>query len=206
MNTESSTTANAPASPSAWSKLQSTRLPVWMFLVTVLIILLLLVWKQTAISKIETDLRTQLKSLTEQASSKQATLLSSANAAMRQNSESAHVLMGTTLAWSIRGEMIRGNLGQIDEFFADLVRNERVKLVVLADPEGKIILASDRKLQDAVFADHFPPALLAATTVSVHAGAGNAEERFLLMPIQGLNSRLGSALLVYQPEPLLKAE
>ncbi len=205
MNTESSTTANAPASPSAWSKLQSTRLPVWMFLVTVLIILLLVVWKQTAVSKIETDLQTQLRSLTEQASSKQATLLSSANATMRQNSESAHVLMGTTLAWSIRGEMIRGNLGQIDEFFADLVRNERIKLVVLADPDGKIILASDRKLQDAAFADHFPEALLAATAVSVHAGEGETADRYLLMPIQGLNSRLGSALLVYQAEPPLNA-
>lgn len=190
----------APASEtSAWTRMQTMRVPVWTLLLAAVIVLLLLVWKQTAVSSVEADLQTRMKTLTEQSSAERTALLDSANTAIRQNSDAAHVLMGTTLAWSIRGEMIRGNLGQIDEFFADLVRNERIQLVALVDPAGRIVLASDRKLQDAMFAEHFPAGLLDATAVSVHAG--ESASRYLLMPIQGLNSRLGSALLVYTPEP-----
>jgi hypothetical protein len=200
MNNEAPVTAPA-SEASAWTRLQTMQVPVWTLLVAVLIILLLLVWKQTAVSNVEADLQNRMRTLTEQSSAQRATLLSNANTAIRQNSDAAHVLMGTTLAWSIRGEMIRGNLGQIDEFFADLVRNERIQLVVLVDPAGRIVLASDRKLQDAAFTEHFPGNLLDATTVSVHPGAETS--RYLLMPIQGLNSRLGSALLVYAAEPAL---
>lgn len=183
------------------SKLQSTRLPVWIPLVlAILALVLFLAWRM-AVSSAEDRLEAERAAWTAQAAAEKAALLARANAAIAANSEAAHRLFGTSLAWAVRGELNRGNLGEVDQFIGELVRNERIQQVVLTDRDGRITLASDRKLVGARFAEHFPAGLLAAPEVGIEDGAEGAKN--LAMPIQGLTSRLGSVLVVYTPEPAL---
>lgn len=192
---------NADAPETFAAKLQSVRVPLWLPLLLGVLLVVVFIWKQWALNAAEAELEAQRIALTEQAAREKAALLARANEAIARNSEAAHRLMGATLAWSVRGEMSRGNMGQIDEFFGELVRNDRIQQAALADPGGQILLSSDRKLQGARFADHFPAELLSEPTVAIHPGKdGN---KYLVMPIFGLTSRTGSVILVYQPESAL---
>jgi hypothetical protein len=103
------------------------------------------------------------------------------------------------LAWAIRGELIRNNLDQIDQYFSQLVQVERIKLAVLSSQEGKMLVASDKKFQEGEFGQVFPAELLNEAQVSIHP---QGEDRLLVMPIMGLNTRLGTAVLRYTPETL----
>ncbi len=183
------------------AKLQSVRVPLWLPLLLGALLVVVFIWKQWAMSAAEAERESQRIALTEQAAREKAALLARANEAIARNSDAAHRLMGATLAWSVRGEKSRGNLGQIDEFFGELVRNERIQQAALADHDGQILLSSDRKLQGARFADHFPVEMLGEPTVAIHPGKDGT--KYLVMPILGLTSRTGSVILVYRPEPAL---
>lgn len=185
------------------AKLQSIRLPLWLVLVLTVLLLALFISRQMALSEAEARFASERAALTAQMASEQAALLARANAAIAQNSDAAHVLFGTSLAWAIRGDLLQGNTGEIDLFFGELVRNARIQQVALADRDGRVMLASDRKLQGALFSEHFPAELATGQEVAVHAGNGG--NKYLLMPIQGLNTRLGTAVIVYTPEPELAA-
>ncbi len=192
---------NAVANPSPLSKLQTVRVPLWVPLTLAVLLLLLFVWKYVALSAAEARLEEQRIALTEQAAREKAALLARANAAITQYSDEAHVLLGTGLSWAVRGEMIQGNLGQVDEFFGELVRNPRIQRVALADASGRILTASDRKLEGGTFSEHFPAELLNAPGVAVHPGEQG--QKNLALPVQGLTQRLGTVIVAYQPEPAL---
>ena len=181
-------------------KLREIRLPLWVSLVLLVLLLVVFAWQRIAVGAAERRLAVEKQALTEQSAAAQAAFMAQAREALARHSEANHVLFGNALAWAVRGEMIRNNRDQIDQYFTELVRNERIRLVLLADVNGKILLASNRKLQEGTFADVFPAALLQEPQVTVQEGEGN--EKRLVLPIQGLTARLGTVVVVYLPEAL----
>ena len=181
-------------------KLREIRLPLWVSLVLLVLLLVVFAWQRIAVGAAERRLAVEKQALTEQSAAAQAAFMAQAREALARHSEANHALFGNALAWAVRGEMIRNNRDQIDQYFTELVRNERIRLVLLADVNGKILLASNRKLQEGNFADVFPAALLQEPQVTVQEGEGN--EKRLVLPIQGLTARLGTVVVVYLPEAL----
>jgi len=103
------------------------------------------------------------------------------------------------LAWAVRGELIRNNLDQVDQFFNEMVRMERVERVVLAGQDGKVLLSSDKRFQGGDFAALYPAELLGAPQVAVLAGAEGKKR--LVLPVMGLSARLGTVVMDYAPVP-----
>lgn len=114
---------------------------------------------------------------------------------MTRQTREVQGLFGTALAWAVRSAMLRNNLDEIDQYFGELVKNPRIALVLLADADGKVLRTTDRRFLDTSFSQHFPADLLQGADVSIHAADGNLTR--LVLPIQGLTSRLGTVLLVY---------
>lgn len=189
---------NSENNASVLSKLQSVRLPLWVSLVLAVLLVFLYLSKQMALSAAEARLESERQQLSSQFAAEKAALLARANAAIAENSQAAHLLFGKSLSWAVRGELMRGNLGEIDQFLGELVRNDRVQQALVVDRDGRIVLASDRKLQGASFTEHFPAGLLGAPDVAISDGEEGTKQ--LVMPVQGLNARLGSVLVVYRPE------
>jgi hypothetical protein len=177
----------------------TAKLPLWVSLVLLLIVALVFAWKQVALGRMESRFEEEKQQLTEQYETGKSTLMRQASAALSKNSEAAHRLFGNALAWAIRGELIRNNLDQIDQYFSELVKVERIHLVALASQEGKVLVASDKKFQNAEFGQVFPAELLNETQVAIHP---QGDERLLVVPVMGLNTRLGTAVLRYTPESL----
>ena len=192
-------TPNQPnAAPSTLDKLRATQLPLWVGVVLAVALALMFFWKQAAVSSAEKRLDAERQTLTAQLAEEKSAVLAQARDAIARNSEAGHLMFGTALAWAVRGELIRANLDQVDQFFNELVRNERIRVVLLAGADGKILLASDRKLQGGILAEHFPAELNEQAAVAVRPGEG--AEKLLVLPIHGLSSRLGTVVLAYLPE------
>lgn len=176
--------------------LQNTKLPLWVSLLLLILLLVVFAWKQIAVSSVERQMEEQAAQL----ETTKAAIKAEAAAALAQQSEAAHRLLGSSLAWAIRGELIRNNLDQIDQYLNELVKNERIKLAVLSNQEGKILVASDKKYQDTDFSQAFPATILETAEVTILETEGAV--KLMVMPIMGLNNRLGTAVLSYTPEQL----
>lgn len=179
------------------NKLREIRLPLWVSLVLLVLLIVVFAWGQVGAGAAERLLATERQQLAQQVEAERAAVRREAQEALARQGENAQRLFGTALAWAVRSAMLRNNLDEVDQYFGDLVKTGRIPLALLADAEGKVLLATDRKYLESRFSEHFPAELLQQPDVSIHPDEGN--RRRLVLPIQGLTSRLGTVLLVYAP-------
>ena len=182
------------------SKLRMIKLPLWVSLVLLLMLLASVGYLALYQREAERRQEAAVHEVTARASSESAAASVRAQEAFTRETEETYRLFGTTLAWSVRSALMRKNLDEIDQYFGELVKHERVRLVLLADASGNVVVTTDRNFKGAPFAQHFPAALLEQKSVAIEPADGQMKR--LVMPIQGLNERLGTAMLVYQPSPV----
>lgn len=177
--------------------LPETRLPLWVSLLLALLLVVVFVWSRISIGAAEARLEKARQEMTRQFEADRAawhTRLQDFTA--RQDDESQR-RFGTALAWAVRGELIRNNLDQVDQFFNELVRMGRVDRVVLAGQDGKILLSSDRRYQGGDFSALYPAELLGTPQVTVLAGAEGKKR--VVAPVLGISTRLGTLVMDYAP-------
>lgn len=103
---------------------------------------------------------------------------------------------GVPLAWAIRREMIGGNLDQVDQYVTDLVKLDGFEGVTVAKADGSIVVASDRRHLGTAFGSLYAERYLTAEQISAEETApGNW---LLVVPVMGLNARLGTVAIDYQ--------
>jgi hypothetical protein len=180
--------------------LTRTRLPLWVSLLLVVLVIAAFAWKIVAVRQAEGRLETERQQMTAKMQADATALRQHAADLLARSSEADHLLFGNALAWAVRGELLRNNLDQIDQYFAQLVKTQGIQLVVLAGPDGKVLVASDKKYQGGAFGQLFPTDLLNAPQVAIQPGQG--DQRLLVLPVMGLNNRLGTVVLRYQADKL----
>jgi len=196
---ESETTAaNSPGNPPPQQNmLLRTKLPLWVSVALLVLLAAAVAWAFFAAGASERRLAAQQQELTQKLEIERATLLRESEEALMRQTRELETLFGAALAWSVRSAMLRNNLDEIDQYFGDLVRNPRIPLVLLADAEGKVLRATDRKFLATAFEASFPAELLTGTDVAVYPDEGRRKR--IVLPIQGLTARLGTVLLLYSP-------
>ncbi len=177
--------------------LRETKLPLWVSLLLVVLLVVVFIWARVAIGAAEARLERERQALSAKFEADRAALLARLKDFTARQDEAAQRRFGTALAWAVRGELIRNNLDQVDQFFNALVRLQGVERVVLAAQDGKIVLASDKRWQGSDFSALYPAALLATAEVSVLPGAEG--KRRLVAPVFGLSARLGTLVMDYTP-------
>lgn len=145
-------------------------------------------WKVAAVGTVE-----------KQAAEARAQLLEQVRQHDIQRAEAALHRFSTPLAWAIRREVMAGNLDQVDQYFVDLVRLEGFQSAILATPEGKIIVASDRKLLAVEFSTLYPAQYLQAGDIRIERAADGKLRA--IIPIMGLSQHLSTLVLEYAPPP-----
>ncbi|MDP2833491.1 MAG: hypothetical protein Q8Q28_09445 [Pseudomonadota bacterium] len=114
-----------------------------------------------------------------------------------RHSEASLRRFSVPVAWVIRREVMAANLDQVDQYFTDLVRMQGFQAALLAKPDGKVLVASDRKKLTEAFSSLYPAQYLEASEIKVERGAnGNL---LAIIPIMGLNQLLGTVVLEYTP-------
>jgi hypothetical protein len=104
-------------------------------------------------------------------------------------------LTARPLAWSVRAELLRGNLGQIDDYFRELVRERGVSALLLVDKDGRIALATNRKLETQPAASVVSKALLEAPDFAVEESATTLR---MAVPVMSFDRRIGTLVVDYE--------
>jgi hypothetical protein len=103
-------------------------------------------------------------------------------------------LTARPLAWAVRAEMLRDNLGQVDDYFREFVRERGVSSLILVGKDGKIALATNRKLETQAAETVISKSLLEASDVEVEESGSTLR---MAVPIVGFDRRLGTLVIDY---------
>jgi hypothetical protein len=103
-------------------------------------------------------------------------------------------LTARPLAWSVRAEMLRGNLGQVDDYFRELVHERGVASLILVDKDGRIALATNRKLETQPATSVISKTLLEAPDVASEESGSSLR---LAVPVMAFDRRIGTLVVDY---------
>jgi len=111
---------------------------------------------------------------------------------------------GVPLAWAIRREMMGSNLDLVDQYVTDLVKLDGFEGVTVAKADGSIVVASDRRHLGAAFGSLHAERYLTAEQISAEETAPG--QWLLVVPVMGLNTRLGTVAIDYRAPPSAPVE
>lgn len=95
-------------------------------------------------------------------------------------------------SWAVRGELIRDNRDQINQYFMNFVKESGVKKIKLIDPvSAKAIISTDKKDEGLVFAD---PTIF-TEEIAVHHLDSVTQ---IISPVMGLNKKIGILVIEYE--------
>ncbi|SEO26202.1 hypothetical protein SAMN05216404_11574 [Nitrosospira multiformis] len=148
-------------------------------------------WKVAAVNGVEN----RLAQVEAQQTEAHAQIINQAKQLEDVRVEEALRLFSIPFAWAIRRELMAGNVNQVDQYLGQLVQIRGFESAVLAQPDGKVLVASDRKKLVEPFSSLYPGADLNTNEIKVEK-ASNGIFR-VIIPILGLNKHLGVAVLEY---------
>ena len=106
-------------------------------------------------------------------------------------------LAARPLGWAVRTEMLRSNLSQVDDYIRQFVREPGVRSLILVGKDGRVLLASDRKLETQGAAQLVSKAIREAIDVVVEESGDSTR---IGVPIMGFDDRLGVLVVDYAPQ------
>ena len=118
--------------------------------------------------------------------------------AMDSSSIGALKFATKSLVWAVRAEMLSQNHEQVNRYISDLEKEARVKRVLICDTSAVIKHASKKQLVGQSFNSLYDQDYLQQKDITVEMG--EAGSMYLVAPIMGLNSRIGTLFLIYEHE------
>ena len=183
------------------NKLTATRLPLWVSLVLLVLWLVTFAWQSFAQARLEARLAQDREAMTSQFEADRQTLFGQLRSRVESDTDESRRQFGLALAWAVRGEMIRNNLDQVDQFFTEIVRLPTTERVLLVGADNKVLVSTDRRHKDADGVALVGADTLQLPQVTVRAGQDGSRE--LVIPVMGLNARLGTVIVTTHPaDPL----
>jgi len=123
-------------------------------------------------------------------------LTKSANIAIKENDETMLMVLSKSVVWSIRSEMLRGNIEQVDLLISDLVKENNFQYIHIVETTGNVLLSTNKKLEgQPVQNTDVVSNLNADKTVIINAADSTT---ILVSPVMGYDSRLGTMVLCYR--------
>lgn len=136
------------------------------------------------------------KRLIHQMEAQKETMQIHANQVLAQNTEELLKFSMKGFDWAIRGELIRGNEENVQQYIAQLVKEERVQEVDFVNSKGIIQLSSNKKREGQSFNSSeydFEP----LSSDSPEYSLQEEGKAILFAPVMGLEKRLGTLMIVY---------
>lgn len=178
------------------------QLPMWSVLVFLGLLLLMFVWKTIAVNQAENRLEKGQVELAQQLEMERKMLIRKAREYADSQYQKEEERFGQVLAWAVRGEMIRNNLDQIDQYLTELVKIKDTERVVLISEDGKLLVSTDKRLEDAEASSVYPKEVLNQRKITIKSDVDG--KKLLIVPVMGLNARLATIVISYNPPPLFE--
>lgn len=170
------------------NKIPTMQLPAKYAAVLVGIIVIVFAWKVIAVNKVESDMTKELENervlITQQA---------------REYADKQYIReeerFGQVLSWAVRGELIRNNLDQVDQYLSELVKMRDTERVVLISEDGQLLVSTDKRLEETKGTEIFPSEILNLQKITVKSDVDG--KKILVVPVMGLNKKIATVVVSY---------
>lgn len=125
-------------------------------------------------------------------------VVKAASEKLMENDETMLKLLCKPLVWSIRSEMLRGNMEQVNLLISDLVKGKNFLYIHLVDANGKVLLSTNKKMEEQPIDNgKIEHAMLADSVVLMRE-----DNRVITVvaPVMGFDRQLSSLVLSYRSE------
>lgn len=96
-------------------------------------------------------------------------------------------------AWAIRGELMRNNTEQVNQFFASIIKEPGINKVQFVDSKtSKVLMSTNKKDEGTVYSNQ----LALMTDETIHFS--NDAVLNVVSPVMGLNNKLGILVIEYK--------
>lgn len=143
------------------------------------------IWKSAQVSNVKKKAVADRESLTSQA-----------RLQIRETHSTHLRMLAKPLVWAIRSEMMQGNIGQVNLYANDLVKEKNIQRIVIADREGRVISSTNKKDEGKPFLSIGKPGYLTSDTTIVESSSDTT--LVMSSPIMGFNNRLGTIMITYK--------
>ena len=109
-------------------------------------------------------------------------------------------LTAIPFAWTMRKEMQKEDYDQINEYLNSFIKEPHIKMVLVVKTDGTIAAATNKKLEGTKFSSLYPVELLSPDDIGIFRDKDATI--LLLCPVMGLNARLGTTVIIYEPEKI----
>lgn len=184
----------------SFEKFQKMQLPSWSVWVFLGILLLVIAWSQIVVSQANSRLEKGQAEITNQLELERSTLIRKAREYADAQYQKEEDRFGQVLSWAVRGELLRNNLDQVGQYLNELVKMKDTERAVLIGDDGKLLVSTDKKLEEAVAQEIYPEELLQQRKITIHSDVNG--RKLLIVPIMGLNNRLATVIISYKNPPL----
>lgn len=136
-----------------------------------------------------------LKKQTKAFATEKSEYVEQAQNAFQANTKEQMELMMKTFVWSVRGEMIRGNQEQVDQYFTQLVKVDNIEEIALVDNDGTTIISTNKKNEGMKYSGESSEAILKSDQVSTFKVG---EMQNVVAPVLTIDSKLGTLIVTYK--------
>lgn len=153
------------------------------------LIVVVIVWKFIAVSKVESDMTKKLEN--ERVLIKQQAREYADTQYAREEER-----FGQVLSWAVRGELIRNNLDQIDQYLSEIVKMKDTERAVLINEEGQLLVSTDKRLEETKGTELFPKEILNLQKITIKSDVDG--RKILVIPVMGLNKKIATLVVSYK--------
>jgi len=93
--------------------------------------------------------------------------------------------------------MIRNNYDQINQYLNQFVKEKNMKEIIVAKPDGTIVVATNKKREGTSVTSAFPPAVLQEDKTTVTTLENG--DLMVVSPVMGLSTKQGILILLSTP-------
>lgn len=140
----------------------------------------------------------EIEKIVEEKNNEQIVLLEKAKSILDEKDSTALRLLMKPLVWAIRAEMLRDNMDQVNQYSYQMVKEKNFQLVLIATNGGEVISSTDKKIEGAMFTDHFDKKYLMNDKTMTQVV--DSSLLYVSTPIMGYDSKLGTLFIQYKRE------
>ncbi|MEK7792770.1 MAG: hypothetical protein AAB306_06445, partial [Pseudomonadota bacterium] len=107
---------------------------------------------------------------------------------------------GQVLSWAVRGELLRKNLDQVDQYLNEIVKMKGTERAVLIGEDGQLLVSTDKRLEDTKGVELYPKEILNSQKITLRSDVGG--KKILVIPVMGLNKRDATIVISYNQPAL----
>lgn len=152
-------------------------------------IIVIFAWKSVAVGKVESDMAKKLQN-------EKLTINQLAREYADQQYIKEEERFGQVLSWAVRGDLIRSNIDQIEQYFGEVVRMKDTERVDLINDEGKLLVSTDKRFEESKANDLYPKEILNLQKITLKSDVNN--NKILVIPVMGLNKKIATVIVSYK--------